>query len=475
MYEGADFFAPHLLHTLKEEQETMTLFAKGITFSKKVTTLKLNLIDTPLPKRVILPLKQYIGEASQPVVKAGDTVKAGQLIATAPTDTSLPLHATIAGTVKDITEQPDYKGTPTPCLIIEGDGTDTWIEPSDTKEEEKKDISSYAPSEIIERIHAAGLITTQLVPVPLATDLVPIDQPKTHLIGGQRITKKIDTLIITALDREPFLGVNRYLAGNNNKELVDGITALKIITGAHYVRFVVDTHYPPSTQLKDLVAADEEETTTLTSLNGRRFPIGLAIPLIKAVLGREVPLPYGHPRDVGVALYDMNTAIAVGKAVSTQLPQVDSLITVGGGAMSKKGIVTVRIGTSIGDVIASLGGLSKDTAKIIIGGPMTGMAHYDLTIPITKETDGLFALTHDEIQLSGDYRQCINCGLCVKVCPVNLLPGVLSLYCAKDKFDMAETDGLFQCIECGCCDYVCPSRRPMVHLFRHAKHQLMEA
>jgi len=449
----------------------MAFFSKGITLKKKVTTLNLDLTETPLPKRVILPLQQYIGEPSQPVVTKGDTVKAGQLIATAPTDNSLPLYATISGTVEEITEQPDYKGTPTPSIIIEGDGKDTWEAPP---KEEEKDISSLAPTEIIERIHAAGLITTQLVPVPLTTDLVPIDQPKTHLIDGQQITRKIDTLIITALDKEPSLGVNRYLAGSDNEELADGIAALKMITGAQYVRFVVDTHYPSHTQLKELVTADEEETTTLISLNGRRFPIGLAIPLIKAVLGREVPLPYGHPRDVGVALYDIDTAIAVGKAVSTQTPQVESLITVGGGAMPKAGIVTVRIGTPIGDVIASLGGFRTPPAKIIIGGPMTGMAHYDLTIPITKETEGLFALTHDEIQLSGDYRQCINCGLCVKVCPVNLLPGVLSLYCAKDRFDMAETQGLFHCIECGCCDYVCPSRRPMVHLFRHAKHQLME-
>ncbi|MGB2856286.1 MAG: hypothetical protein WBC61_06540, partial [Dehalococcoidia bacterium] len=276
--KGQIFLHPICYILLTEEHKTMALFAKGIPFSKKVMTPKLDPIDTPLPKRVILPLQQYIGEPSQPVVKAGDTVTTGQLIATAPTDTSLPLHATISGTVEDITEQPDYKGTPTLSIIIEGDGTDTWIETSTKKEE--KEISSYAPTEIVKRIHAAGLITTQLVPVPLATDLVPIDQPKTHLIGGQRITKKIDTLIITALDREPFLGVNRYLAGKDNKELADGIAALKIITGAHSVRFVVDTHYPPSTQLKELVAADEEETTTLTSLNGRRFPIGLAIPLI---------------------------------------------------------------------------------------------------------------------------------------------------------------------------------------------------
>jgi electron transport complex protein RnfC len=450
----------------------MALFQKGITFSKKRATLTLDRIDTPLPQRVILPLKQYIGEASQPVVTTGETVKTGQLIATAPTHTSLPLYATIAGTIKDITEQPDYKGTPTPSVIIEGDGGDTWAAPP---KKEEKALSSFSPAAIIERIHAAGLITTQLVPVPLTTDLVPIDQPKTHLIDGQRITKKIDTLLITALDKEPFLGVNRSLARNNNEELADGITALRMITGASFVRFAVDTHYGPYPHLEELVAADEAETTSLTSVNGRRFPIGLAIPLIKAVLGREVPLPYGHPRDVGVALYDIHTAIAVGRAVRTQLPQVDSLITVGGGAMSKKGIVKVRIGTPIGDVIESLGGFHNDPAKIILGGPMTGMAHYDLAVPITKETEGLFALSHDEIQLSGDYRQCINCGRCVAVCPVNLLPGVLSLYCAKDRFDMAEADGLFSCIECGCCDYVCPSRRPMVHLFRHAKHQVMES
>jgi len=447
----------------------MALFSKGITLKKKVMTPKIDLIETPLPKRVILPLQQYIGEPSQPVVKAGDTVKVGQLIATTHTDNSLPLHATISGTVEDITEHDNYKGTPTLAITIEGDGKDTWVAPH-----KENDISSLAPTEIVERIHIAGLITTQLVPLPLYTDLVPIDQPKTHLIDGKRITKKIDTLIITALDKEPSLGVNRYLAGIHNEELTDGIAALKIITGAQYILFVVDTHYPLYTQLKELVAADEEETTALISLNGRRFPIGLAIPLIKAVLGREVPLPYGHPRDVGVALYDMATAIAVGKAASKQIPQVESLITVGGGAMPKAGIVKVRIGTSIGDVIESLGGFSTPPAKIIIGGPMTGMAHYDLTIPITKETEGLFALTHDEVQLSQDYRQCINCGLCVKVCPVNLLPGVLSMYCVKDRFDMAETEGLFNCIECGCCDYVCPSRRPMVHLFRHAKHQLME-
>jgi electron transport complex protein RnfC len=104
-----------------------------------------------------------------------------------------------------------------------------------------------------------------------------------------------------------------------------------------------------------------------------------------------------------------------------------------------------------------------------------GIAQYDLSIPITKDIPALFALTRDETALIGHYRQCINCGLCVRVCPVNLVPGMLSLYCAKDRFETAERQGLLSCLECGCCDYVCPSRRPLVHLFRHAKQQLMEA
>ena len=125
-------------------------------------------------------------------------------------------------------------------------------------------------------------------------------------------------------------------------------------------------------------------------------------------------------------------------------------------------------------IIDALGGLADTTTKIILGGPMTGMAHYDLDTPVTKDITGIFALTGDQIQTTKHYAECINCGMCVKVCPVNLVPGMLSMYCAKGAIEQAEREGLLYCIECGCCDYVCPSRRPLVHMFRHAKQQLME-
>jgi electron transport complex protein RnfC len=450
----------------------MGLFPKGIKLPRSLNNTTFNLIELPLPERVILPLKQYIGEPAQPCVSVGDEVKVGQLIGTADGDSALPLHATISGKVVDIKEHLDPKGSTVPSIIIEGDGTDTWIEPP----AEEKDMDALGPSDILKRIHGAGLVAKGLLPIPLGRDLLPLDQPKTHLyLNGTKVVKKIDSLLINALDIEPSLGVNRYLARIHNEELASGISALKVITGAQRTLFVVDKKSPPYPQLESIVLADEEESTTLISIDGERFPVGLSVPLLKTVLGREVPLPYGHPRDVGAAIYDIDTVVSIGRSVHKQIPQVESLITVGGGALSKGGIVKVRIGTQIGVLIESLDGLKEDPAKIILGGLMMGMAQYDLTIPITKDIPGLFVLIRDEIQVTGRYRECINCGLCVRVCPVNLVPGMLSMYCARDCLDMAEREGLFTCIECGCCDYVCPSRRPMLHLFRHAKHQLMEA
>jgi Na+-translocating ferredoxin:NAD+ oxidoreductase subunit C len=449
----------------------MGLFTRGITYPKAFTTTGLTPIEMPLPQQVTLPLRQYMGEAAEPSVKVGDTVKVGQIIATAPGPHALPLHATISGTISAIADTLTYTGIPMPAITITGDGKDTWKRlPKPTR-----DIDALTTDELMAQVDAAGLITTGMFPVPLARDLMPLEQPKTHLtLDGRTIVQRIDTLMITACDPEPALGVNRFLATINTDALPVGIAALAKLTGADEIRFIVDKTSDPPAQLTALAASDETERTKITMINGRHYPAAHPAVLIKALLHREIPLPYGHPRDVGVALYDLATVIALGDVLTTGRPPISQQITVGGGAIKTGGIVTARLGTSLGDIIEAVGGFARDPAKIIVGGPMTGMAHYDLSVPLSKEATGLFALTEEEITLTVGYRQCINCGRCVAVCPVNLVPGMLSLYCAKDRFDRAEQQGVLTCIECGCCDYVCPSRRPLVHLFRYAKHQLME-
>jgi len=449
----------------------MGLFSKGITLRAYAALSTPPLLETPVPEQVILPLRHYVGEPATPTVSPGDSVRAGQLIATASGPNSLPVHASISGTVGAISEQLTVQGLRVPAITIDTDGTDSAVElpAPDT------DTATLSAEQICERIQAAGLTTCGTLPVPLAADLAPVDQPKTHLSLTHRpVTKGIDTLIITALDREPALQATRYQAGREHDELPAGIEALKRVTGAERTVVVVDKSSPIAPQITGLVAADEEETTSIVRLDARHFPVGLPVPLIKAVTGRELPLPYGHPRDVGVALCDLATVIAIGAGVTRQAPQTEIMITVGGGSLKAQGVVAVKIGTPVGVLVEALGGVSRPPGKLIVGGPMTGMAHYDMSVPITKEVTGVFALSPDELTLTVGYRECINCGRCVAVCPVNLVPGMLSMYCAKDRFDEARQEGLFTCIECGCCDHVCPSRRPLVHLFRHAKHQLTE-
>jgi electron transport complex protein RnfC len=444
----------------------MGLYLRGITLPKTAVPA-LELIELPPPHTVVVPLSPHIGAPAEPLVGPGDTVRAGEQIASPATDTSLPVHASLAGVVTGITQVTDFRGQTVDAVVIQGNGTGDTAPPPEA-------LPSGSPHEIFDRIQGAGLISSGPHPVPLARELMPAEAPRTHLsLSGRGVKRPIDTLLINALDPEPCLGANRFLAHRAGESLKTGVDALMTITGAHRVVVAIDRHAPPAPALVALADQDEDEATRIVALNARRYPIGLAVPLIKAALGREVPLPYGHPRDVGVAACELTTVMAVGEAMGG-LPQVAVYLTVGGGALARQGIVRVPVGTTVGTLIEMLGGLITDPAKLITGGLMSGFAHHDLGVPLTAQVRGLFALTEDEATLVGDYRECINCGRCVKACPVRLVPGVLSLYCARDRFREAAAQGLLTCIECGCCDYVCPARRPMVHLFRHAKHQLME-
>ena len=444
----------------------MGTFLRGITLPKHHRA-PLELIEIAPPKKVTLPLIQHLGEPAEPTVKKGQKVKAGQLVAQAPTDRSVPVHSPLTGTVLAITPTLSSRGQPTDAVLIEGEHTSP-------KKKKAPDPGSLSPHELSGKIREAGLLSPGLQPLPLIRELIPPDQPAAHLsLSGRRVVREIDTLLISALDPEPSLGTNRYLAGIETEALSIGIASLKAVSGAERVVLAVDRTLPAPQPLVGLAAADEEETTSVVGLNGRRYPIGLPVPLIKAALGREVPLPYGHPRDVGVALCSLEAVICLGESLLTGSPPLTTTLTVGGGALGRAGIVKVPIGTTIADLVEALGGFQSEPAKLVIGGPLTGFAHYDLSVPLGREAGGLFALTDEEITVVGDYRECINCGRCVAVCPVSLVPGMLSMYCAKERVEEAAHGGLFSCIECGCCDYVCPSRRPLVHFFRHAKHQLM--
>jgi len=441
---------------------------KGVTLPKRHRA-PLERIEIAPPTRVVLPLIQHLGEPATPAVGVGDQVAAGQLVASAATDYAAPIYSPLTGTVTAVTTTYSSRGQDTEAVVIEG-------KPEEPKKTGKPpDPGSLSPAQLTDALRGAGLLSPGLAPVPLIRDFLPPEQPAARLpLTGTGVVKAIDTLLITALDPEPSLGVNRYVAGLDSAALAAGITALKTITGAQQVVIATDSSFPSPPPLAALAAHDEQETTAIVRINGRHYPSGLPVPLIKAAVGREVPLPFGQPRDVGVALCTVAAARSLGDTLTTGSPPSTTYLTVGGAALKQQGIVEIPTGTTIADLVEALGGFARQPAKLIVGGLMTGFAHYDLSVPLARDAGGLFALTDTETTPVGAYRQCINCGRCVAVCPVNLVPGMLSMYCANDRFEEAAAKGLLACIECGCCDYVCPARRPLVHLFRHAKHQLME-
>jgi electron transport complex protein RnfC len=452
---------------LRNREGSRGAVVRGITLPKRDTPV-LDRIEITPPGTVVLPLIQHLGDPAEPTVNVGEKVTSGQLVASPPTERSVPIYSPLTGTVTALTTTISSRGQRTDALVIEG-------EQQTPKRTKPREPGALSPAELTTTLREAGLVSPGLAPVPLAQELLVPDQAGSQLpLSGRRVVKRIDTLLVSALDSEPSLSVNRYLAGIETEALGVGIAALRSLSGAEQVVIATDTNLPLPTPLRSLVAADEQESTRIVRLNGRRYPVGLPIPLIKASLGREVPLPYGHPRDVGVALAPVSAALSLGQMLLTGAPPVTTTLTVGGAALGRAGIVEVPIGTTIEELVQALGGFTRNPAKLIVGGPLTGFAHYDLSVPLGKDAGGLFALSEDEITVVGNYRECINCGRCVAVCPVNLVPGMLSMYCARNRFEEAAARGLLSCIECGCCDFVCPSRRPLVHFFRHAKHQVME-
>jgi len=203
-----------------------------------------------------------------------------------------------------------------------------------------------------------------------------------------------------------------------------------------------------------------------------KYPQGAEKQLIKAILGREVPPPPGLPMDVGVVVHNAGTCVAIHDAVRECKPLIERVLTVTGSGIRDPKNLRVRLGTSFRDVAAFCGGPDDSPGKVIMGGPMMGIAQYSLDVPVIKGTSGILLLSRKDAR---SYRSaaCIRCGLCVRACPMNLLPNLLGVYCEKGRWEDAEGMHIFDCMECGSCSFICPARRQMIHLIKLGKQEIM--
>jgi electron transport complex protein RnfC len=193
--------------------------------------------------------------------------------------------------------------------------------------------------------------------------------------------------------------------------------------------------------------------------------------LIKALTGREVPNKGGLPMEVGVVVQNVGTAIAIYEAVRFGKPLIERVVSVTGEAVNEPKNLLTRVGTLVSDVIEQCGGLKGDCAKVISGGPMMGFALYTLETPVTKGTSGILALPAEKLAHADRFQPCIRCGRCIDVCPMHLMPQMLSIFSEAGFYEEAKEYNLWDCFECGTCSFVCPANRPIVQLVRLAKSQ----
>ncbi|KNF09471.1 electron transport complex protein, subunit C [Gottschalkia purinilytica] len=416
-------------------------------FSEKFKTEK-----AKEPTTVTIPLHQHIGAPCDPIVKVGDKVKVGQKIGEPTGFVSAPIHSSISGTVKKILLADSPSGEKVMSVVIESDGANEVHE----SVKPKGDLSSLSKEEIIEIVKEAGI-----------TGLGGASFP-THVKLSPPLEKKIDTVILNGAECEPYLTADHRLMLEQPENVIYGLKAIMKAVGVRKGFIGIEDNKKDA--IKVLQKAAEKEANIEVVALKTKYPQGDEKRLINAVTGREVPAG-GLPMDVGVIVNNVGTAAAIANAIKTGMPLIERIVTITGGAVNTPKNLLVKIGTSFKEVIEQCDGYKEEPGKIVMGGPMMGMAQFTDEVPVIKGTSGILVLTKQESE-SPDPEACIRCGKCIDVCPVNIQPLFISQLSLKGMFEETEAYHVSNCIECGCCSFVCPSKRPLLHSVRVAKKEL---
>jgi len=408
----------------------------------------------PLPEQIILPLSQHLGKEAKALVKKGEDVKAGQMIAQAEGFVSAPIHTSVAGKVMSLGKEQTSSGFPKDSIVIKR---------NDTIESENVLLYPLNPEtitadEIRERVALAGIVGQGGAAFPTSVKLNP---PR---------DKNIDVVILNGCECEPYLTRDFRFMIERPDDLISGLKLIMKALGVKRGVIGIENNKPEAIELL-INKIKYEHGLEVVSLK-TKYPQGAEKMLIKAVTGKEVP-PGKLPMDVGAVIQNIGTAIAIHDAIVNGEVLITAALTVSGKGIKNPKNLIVPVGTSIQNVIDYCGGVTDDAVKIVVGGPMMGVAQFDLHAPVMKATSGILVLTKDDVAENPE-TPCLRCGQCVGACPLNLMPTKLSRYSRLNRFDDAEGAGITVCMECGTCSYTCPANIPLVQWIRLGKQKVLQ-
>jgi len=403
---------------------------------------------------MVYPLSQHIGAPCEPVVNVGDRVLAGQKIGDSSAFVSAPIHSSVSGTVKAIEKRLHPNGKKVLSVVIEND----FQYENHPDIYERYDVDSLTKKEMLDIVREAGLVGLGGATFP------------THIKLNPPEDKKIDYIIINGAECEPYLTSDYRVMIETPKLVFDGIELIKKIVGVDKCIIGIENNKPEA--IKVMTELSKSYSGTVVKALKTKYPQGSEKHLIKALTGREVPSGK-LPADVGVVVNNIDTCTSVYNAIVYRQSVMTRVVTVSGDAIRKPSNFKVRIGTAFKDILEAAECDFENTKKIIMGGPMMGIAQYSTDAPTIKGTSAILAFKEDDLS-KHDTVNCVKCGECVRSCPMKLVPAQLNSYAKLNDTEKLEKLHIMDCIECGICSYTCPCRNPITQNIKIAKAKLRE-